>query len=174
MDTDDQTLCYNCIKKKTLQIMAREEKVIKGIGKMNKTALYEHVVGKKIFCLKHNRADKEGELWRTVDVATLYEISSFGRLRAKKTGHIHKGYVLEENLQFRVVTNEHKQSSIYAKRLVAQAFVPNPFQLPYVFFENDNLKDIRVENLTWGKKRKRSVEDVDMPLWIRRREMRTK
>ena len=43
-----------------------------------------------------------------------------------------------------------KEKTMYVSRLVAEAFIPNPDNLPMVLHFDDNAENNKVENLTWG------------------------
>jgi hypothetical protein len=55
------------------------------------------------------------------------------------------GYLLAQL----VVAETGKQKTFYIHRLVAEAFIPNPDNLPEVNHKNEDKKDNRVENLEW-------------------------
>lgn len=90
------------------------------------------------------------EIWRPIEgYEGLYEISSYGRvrslikniiLRLKKepTGYLRCNLYLNKNM---------KTVSIH--RLVAQAFIPNPNNLPQVNHKDDDKTNNNVTNLEW-------------------------
>ena len=94
----------------------------------------------------------ETEEWKdVVGYENLYKVSNFGNVmslihkkpRLLKPGKNNKGYLLVD-LQ---VFNEHKRFLIH--RLVAQAFIPNPYNLPQVNHKDECKTNNRVENLEW-------------------------
>ena len=97
--------------------------------------------------------EQEIEIWRPVVGYENYEVSNLGRVKSlnyNKTGReeilkhkIVKGY-LRLNL-----CKDSKTHSFFIHRLVAQAFIPNPDNLPQVNHIDECKTNNRVENLEW-------------------------
>lgn len=103
------------------------------------------------------------EIWKPVmGYEGLYEVSNLGRVRSlerwrnAKNGSksLHKGKVMKnhyaDNGYIRVLLNdgvEKKRHLIH--RLVAQAFLPNPDNLPIVNHKDENKSNNSVDNLEW-------------------------
>lgn len=97
------------------------------------------------------------EEWRPiVGYEGLYEVSSYGRVRSldryDNRNCFRKGKVLspakDKNGYLKVVLNcNGKCKTTNVHRLVAQAFLTNPDNLPQVNHKNDDKSDNRVENL---------------------------
>ena len=102
------------------------------------------------------------EEWRAIKgYENLYEVSNLGRVRSleryvkSKTGtRIVKERILKPvNVGSGYLGvglyKEGKVRIIYVHRLVAQAFIPNPNNLPEVNHKDENKTNNRVENLEW-------------------------
>ena len=88
------------------------------------------------------------EVWRNIDgYDGRYAISSWGRVRGVngilKPYENHKGY-LKIGLAKNGKCNKHR-----VNRLVAQAFIPNPYNLPEVNHIDGNKRNNSFSNLEW-------------------------
>lgn len=89
------------------------------------------------------------EIWRDIDVCQWkYEVSSFGNIRHKKNKKN-----LTQNLAFWYV-HQTLSDNGYPKRfrlhrIIAQVFIPNANNKPYVNHKNWIKHDNRIENLEW-------------------------
>ena len=96
----------------------------------------------------------ETEIWKSVvGWEDLYEVSNFGNVR---TLHYKKPYLMHPVLDakgYRRVSftrvNSKKYKRFAVHRLVAQAFIPNPDNLPEVNHKDENRQNNRVDNLEW-------------------------
>ena len=86
------------------------------------------------------------EIWKpVVGYEGLYEVSSYGRVRSfkqKSNGKILKAFK-DTGGYWRVCLNTKEQHSVH--RLVAQAFIPNPNNLPMVNHKDEN----KANNIVW-------------------------
>ena len=103
------------------------------------------------------------EIWRPIEgYEGLYEVSNTGRVRSVdryvKTCYgsyrLYKGKVLspgkDKNGYLKVVLNcNGKCKTINVHRLTAQAFIPNPDNLPMVNHKDEDKSNNNVDNLEW-------------------------
>lgn len=93
-------------------------------------------------------------IWRPIKgYENLYEISNtgqvrslcgrYGKLNTLKQGVGSRGYLLV------TLCNHGKQKSVNVHRLVADAFIPNPDNLPCVNHKDENKTNNNVSNLEW-------------------------
>ncbi len=92
------------------------------------------------------------EIWKDIKgYEGLYQVSSLGNIKSLK-------FNKEKILIKRIQPNGYENVILYSKgegitkrvhRLVAEAFIPNPDNLPEVNHKNENKMDNRVENLEW-------------------------
>ena len=102
------------------------------------------------------------EIWKDIpNYEGLYQASNYGRIKSlsriinhKSTGKvISKEKILKSHTNYGYKNvllsknNEKKYKKIH--RLVAETFIPNPNNLPYINHTNENRSDNRVENLEW-------------------------
>ena len=89
------------------------------------------------------------EIWKNIKCFEQYSVSSLGNVRNNKTGRILKprkhtgGYVRV------MLCKDSKHYDCYIHRLVAQAFIPNPKNLPEVNHKDEDKSNNFVENLEW-------------------------
>lgn len=107
------------------------------------------------------------EIWNDIiGYEGYYQVSSIGRVRSidrasdveysnrKKSNSRFKGRILRpsKNCQGYQQVILHKGSvgkSYRINRLVAEAFIPNPYNLPIVNHKDENPRNNRIENLEW-------------------------
>lgn len=113
------------------------------------------------------------EIWKDVEgLEGLYQISNLGRVKSlSKLVNCKNGSKRKTNervlkptitkLGYSRIQFGKKGKHKFIHRLVAEAFIPNPGNLPQVNHKNHDKSDNRVENLMWGNASKNKIHDFD-------------
>lgn len=86
------------------------------------------------------------EIWKDIEgYEGLYQVSNLGRVKSLRYKRILRGWLDKQCYAYVHIKN--KPYKVH--RLVAQAFIPNPDNKPYIDHINTIKTDNRVENLRW-------------------------
>lgn len=93
------------------------------------------------------------EQWRPVIESALYEVSDQGRVRRAKNCRLLMACMCEGYPRVTIITESGERLNRLVHRLVAEAFIPNPNDLPIVHHRNGHKEDARASNLEWVTQR---------------------
>lgn len=92
------------------------------------------------------------EIWKDIkDFEGHYQVSNLGRIKSIKFGKeiILKQHNNKGGYYYVCLLKNGKHKNYYVHRLVAQAFLPNPYKLPQVNHKDENKTNNNVDNLEW-------------------------
>lgn len=97
--------------------------------------------------------DSSQVIWKPVKgLETSYEVSNYGDVRNIRNSHrwvLKKKHNRFTGYDFYCLSHEGKQVTKTAHRLVAEAFIPNPLNLPYVNHIDEDKQNNTISNLEW-------------------------
>lgn len=91
------------------------------------------------------------EVWKDIDGYEGYQVSNLGRVRSFKNGKVRILKPSSDKCGYLIVNlcKNSSSKSCRVHRLVAQAFIPNPNNLPQVNHKDENPSNNIVSNLEW-------------------------
>ena len=89
------------------------------------------------------------EEWKIIKEFPQYLISNKGEVKNSKTNYILKGGIDRDGYRQVTLCANKKQYNRRICRLVAKAFIPNPYNLPQVNHQDENKNNDYVNNLEW-------------------------
>lgn len=115
------------------------------------------------------------EEWRNIVCYPNYQVSNLGRVKSlhyKKSNEerILKSFKLSNGYLQINLCKEGKMKTCYTHRLIAEAFIPNPNNLPQINHKDECKENNTVENLEWctseynnnyGTKKQRTINSTD-------------
>ena len=89
------------------------------------------------------------EEWRPIQECPTYAVSNYGQVKNLKTNHILAGVPDKDGYMRVCLQKNGKQINRRVHRLIAQAFLENPKELPCVNHKDENKANNCVDNLEW-------------------------
>ena len=95
--------------------------------------------------------DLDGEIWRIVPGHDSVMVSNLGRVKVNKNGEyrLHKQYLLPNGYCYIDVRINGKLHHTRIHRMVALAFIPNPYNFPVINHKDEVKTNNCVDNLEW-------------------------
>lgn len=101
----------------------------------------------------------------TIARAPLYEINKVGAIRRKDSGNIMQVLYNEFGYAYCSLTIEKgrggKRFKAYIHRMMAETFLPNPNDYPFVLHLDDNPANYQLDNLAWGTQQMNMQQSSD-------------
>ena len=140
-------------------VMNTKTNTLMTVNKNNQVRLYKDGKQNKytISSLMHKYFrgydDFTGEIWKKIEGFDyiIYEVSTFGRVRNKGTGNISDLVPNKKSGYYYANLTYEKGNAIpkLVNRLVGEAFIPNPENLPVVDHEDLDRSNNNISNLRW-------------------------
>lgn len=95
---------------------------------------------------------KNNEIWKDIkEYEGLYQVSNYGNIKSfkRKTRNL-KPYKTYRGYYGIKLCKNHQTKQFFVHRLVAEAFIPNPYNKPQVNHINGNKTDNNIVNLEWA------------------------
>ena len=90
------------------------------------------------------------EIWKDIKgFEGLYQVSNMGRVKSVRKNIILKNQIARKGYERVILCINNSPKNYFVHRLVANAFIPNPDNLPQVNHKDENKLNNRVENLEW-------------------------
>lgn len=94
------------------------------------------------------------EIWKPIECfEELYHVSTCGRVKSLNYNHTKQEHILKPSISkgyLRVcLSKDGKHYMKFVHRLVAEAFLPNPLNLPCINHINEDKTDNRLQNIEW-------------------------
>lgn len=102
-------------------------------------------------CIRSDNYSYMEEQWKNISgYEDLYQVSNYGRVRKTngKNNYL-TPYCRSDGYEQVVLCKNSKTKTIRIHRLVAQAFIPNPSNLPEINHKDENKLNNNVDNLEW-------------------------
>lgn len=101
------------------------------------------------------------EIWKIINDFEMYEVSNYGRVRNIRTGRIRKTRIKNNGYEIVDLCNEKGVFTRHIHRLVGEAFLPNPNNLPEINHIDENKLNNNVNNLEWTTHHKNIYHSID-------------
>lgn len=89
------------------------------------------------------------EVWKDIKGFEQYQISNLGNVYSKKVERLLTAHPDKKGYLRVTFWKDNKGHTYKVHRLVAQAFIPNPLNLPQVNHRDENKENNSVDNLEW-------------------------
>ena len=89
------------------------------------------------------------EVWKKIPNYENYDVSNLGKIRNSKTSILRKTSIFRTGYEMVVLFKNGKRKNCSVHRLVAEAFIPNPNNLPEVNHKDEIKTNNFVDNLEW-------------------------
>lgn len=94
--------------------------------------------------------DTDEEKWKLIEkLNNYYAVSTLGRIMSMRDRRIMKLSTKKDGYKLLIASINGKKIGLHVHRLVAEAFIPNPLNLPVVNHKDENPANNNVSNLEW-------------------------